>query len=98
MAHRTAIALYALTTLFVRPAWFLVNAIGVMWDSQITDERDTNRDWNAIWVSRSRRDDEGWTVEIAIPLPVPPLSRERAADLGHQHPPECSVDETSFRT
>jgi hypothetical protein len=47
---------------------FLVNSIGGMWDSQITDERDANRDWNTIWVSRSRRDDEGWTVEMAIPF------------------------------
>jgi Domain of unknown function (DUF5916)/Carbohydrate family 9 binding domain-like len=47
---------------------FLVNSIGGMWDTQITDERDTNRDWNTIWVSRSRRDDEGWTVEMAIPF------------------------------
>jgi Domain of unknown function (DUF5916)/Carbohydrate family 9 binding domain-like len=47
---------------------FLVNSIGGMWDSQITDERDANRDWNAVWVSRSRRDDEGWTVEMAIPF------------------------------
>jgi hypothetical protein len=47
---------------------FLVNSVGGMWDSQITDERDANRDWNAVWVSRSRRDDEGWTVEMAIPF------------------------------
>jgi hypothetical protein len=47
---------------------FLVNSIGGLWDSQITDERDANRDWNTVWVSRSRRDDEGWTVEIAIPF------------------------------
>ena len=47
---------------------FLVNSIGGMWDSQITDERDANRDWNTIWVSRSRRDDQGWTVEMAIPF------------------------------
>ena len=47
---------------------FLVNSIGGMWDSQITDERDANRDWNTVWVSRSRRDDEGWTVEMAIPF------------------------------
>ena len=39
-----------------------------MWDTQITDERDANRDWNTIWVSRSRRDAEGWTVEMAIPF------------------------------
>jgi hypothetical protein len=47
---------------------FLVNSIGGMWDSQLTDERETNRDWNTIWVSRSRRDDDGWTVEMAIPF------------------------------
>ena len=47
---------------------FLVNAVGGMMDSQITDERDVNRDWNTVWVSHSRRDDKGWTVEIAIPF------------------------------
>lgn len=47
---------------------FLVNSIGGAWDSQITDERDANRDWNTVWMSRSRRDDQGWTVEIAIPF------------------------------
>ena len=47
---------------------FLVNAIGGMWDTQITDERDANRDWNTIWVSRSRRDEQGWAVEMAIPF------------------------------
>ena len=47
---------------------FLVNSIGGMWDSQITDERDANRDWNTVWMSRSRRDDDGWAVEIAIPF------------------------------
>lgn len=47
---------------------FLVNPIGGMMDSQVTDESSVNRDWNAVWVSRSRRDDEGWTVEMAIPF------------------------------
>jgi hypothetical protein len=47
---------------------FLVNAIGGVWDSQVTDERETNREWNTIWVSRSRRDDQGWSVEMAIPF------------------------------
>jgi hypothetical protein len=47
---------------------FLVNAIGGMWDTQITDESGTNRDWNTIWISRSTRDAEGWTVEMAIPF------------------------------
>ncbi len=47
---------------------FLANAIGGMLDTQITDERDVNRDWNAVWVERSHRDAEGWSVEMAIPF------------------------------
>lgn len=47
---------------------FLMNSIGGAWDSQITDERDVNRDWNTVWIPRSRRDAEGFTVEIAIPF------------------------------
>lgn len=47
---------------------FLMNSIGGAWDTQITDERDANRDWNTVWVPRSRRDPDGWTVEMAIPF------------------------------
>ena len=47
---------------------FLMNSIGGAWDTQITDERDANRNWNTVWVPRSRRDAEGWTVEMAIPF------------------------------
>ena len=47
---------------------FLMNSIGGAWDTQITDERDVNRDWNVPWIPRSRRDSEGWTIEMAIPF------------------------------
>ena len=47
---------------------FLMNSIGGAWDTHITDERDVNRNWNTVWTPRSRRDDEGWTVEMAIPF------------------------------
>jgi hypothetical protein len=47
---------------------FLMNSIGGAWDTQITDERDVNRDWNVPWIPRSRRDSEGWTLEMAIPF------------------------------
>ena len=47
---------------------FLMNSIGGAWDTQITDERDVNRDWNVPWIPRSRRDVEGWTLEMAIPF------------------------------
>jgi hypothetical protein len=47
---------------------FLINSIGGMQDAQITDERDVNRDWNTVWVLRSRRDAGGWAAEVAIPF------------------------------
>lgn len=47
---------------------FLMNSIGGAWDTQVTDERDTNRNWNTVWTPRSRRDAEGWTAEMAIPF------------------------------
>ena len=47
---------------------FLLNSIGGVWDTQITDERDANRDWNTVWTARAGRDDQGWTVELAIPF------------------------------
>ncbi len=47
---------------------FLMNSIGGAWDTQITDERDANRDWNTVWTYASRRDGEGWTAEMAIPF------------------------------
>jgi hypothetical protein len=47
---------------------FLMNSIGGAWDTQITDERDTNRNWNTAWTPRSRRDAEGWTIEAEIPF------------------------------
>jgi uncharacterized protein DUF5916/cellulose/xylan binding protein with CBM9 domain len=47
---------------------FLINSIGGLQDNQVTDERDVNRDWNTVWRLRSRRDDRGWTAELAIPF------------------------------
>ncbi len=47
---------------------FLTNPLGAMYDTQITDERDVNRDFNAVWTEQSHRDDEGWSFEMAIPF------------------------------
>ena len=47
---------------------FLVTPVGGMMDSQVTDERDVNRDWNTVWTSRSRIDEDGWTTEVMIPF------------------------------
>lgn len=48
--------------------WFYTNPLGALSDGQITDERDTNRDWNTVWNVRTGRFPGGWTVEMAIPF------------------------------
>jgi hypothetical protein len=47
---------------------FQTNPLGALWDGQVTDEEDTNSDWNTIWHVKSAPFPEGWTVEIAIPF------------------------------
>ena len=47
---------------------FQSNPLGGLSDSLITDERDSNRDWNTVWDARARRFDQGWIVEFAIPF------------------------------
>ncbi len=48
--------------------FFYTNALGALSDQAVTDERDTNRDWNTVWDVRTARFDQGWTVEIVIPF------------------------------
>ena len=47
---------------------FGINAAGGLSDTAITNERDSNRDWNTIWDGRVGRFDGGWTVEMEIPF------------------------------
>jgi hypothetical protein len=47
---------------------FQSNPLGGLSDSLITDERDSNRDWNTVWDARAKRFEKGWTVEFAIPF------------------------------
>jgi hypothetical protein len=47
---------------------FQTNPLGALWDGQVTDEKDTNSDWNTVWHVKSTRTEEGWTVEMAIPF------------------------------
>src|SRR5437870_2693752 len=48
---------------------FVVNPLGTQQDALITDEgRDINVTWNGSWISAGRIDDQGYTVEIEIPL------------------------------
>ena len=45
-----------------------LNSLGGFNDMQITNEGNSNRDWNPILDIRTGRFDRGWTVEIAIPF------------------------------
>jgi hypothetical protein len=47
---------------------FQTNAIGGVGDGYMTDEKEHNRDWSTVWDTKSRIDERGWTVEMAIPF------------------------------
>ncbi|HSK08074.1 MAG TPA: carbohydrate binding family 9 domain-containing protein, partial [Vicinamibacterales bacterium] len=48
--------------------FFYTNPLGALSDQLISDERETNRDWNTVWEVRTSRFEGGWTVEMAIPF------------------------------
>ncbi|HED64643.1 MAG TPA: hypothetical protein ENJ09_03705 [Planctomycetes bacterium] len=49
--------------------FFQMNAAGSKGDALITDNgADFNKPWDGIWEGKSRIDELGWTIEIAIPF------------------------------
>ena len=48
---------------------FLTNRQGAKSDQQVANEgRETNASWDAVWLVKTRGVEDGWTLEIAIPL------------------------------
>ncbi len=47
---------------------FHTNPLGALFEGQVTDERNTNSDWNTVWWSETARTPTGWSVEIRIPF------------------------------
>jgi hypothetical protein len=47
---------------------FITNPLGAQRDLQVTNEGNSNQDWNPVWNVRADRFDGGWTVEIQIPF------------------------------
>jgi hypothetical protein len=47
---------------------FQVNPNGVRWDALYSDTNNTEDDWEGIWRAEAMIDDQGWTIEIAIPF------------------------------
>jgi hypothetical protein len=48
--------------------YFATNPAGALVDGLIIENRDLNRDWDAIWMVRTRRNEQGWIAEFAIPF------------------------------
>ena len=47
---------------------FHTNVLGGLFDAQVTDERNTNSDWNTVWWVKSAQTEREWTVEMRIPF------------------------------
>ena len=47
---------------------FQTNPLGALYDAQVTDELNTNSDWNTTWRVQSGRFSNGWTLEMSIPF------------------------------
>ncbi|NQW02680.1 MAG: carbohydrate binding family 9 domain-containing protein [Acidobacteria bacterium] len=49
--------------------YFSTNPLGALKDANSVEEgRTINYDWNAVWENKTTIDEQGWYVEIAIPL------------------------------
>ena len=71
---------------------FGVNAAGGISDSAITNERDSNRDWNTIWDARVGTVRRGVDGRDGDSVQVAPLRAGRAG-VGHQRAPIGAVEE-----
>ncbi len=47
---------------------FQVNPNGARWDALLEDGGNLNIQWDAIWYAEARMTDNGWVVELAIPM------------------------------
>jgi uncharacterized protein DUF5916/cellulose/xylan binding protein with CBM9 domain len=48
--------------------YFATNPLGALVDGLLIENREINFDWNAIWTVRTRKSDDGWSAEFAIPF------------------------------
>ena len=48
--------------------YFSTNPAGALADGLVFANGETNDDWDAIWIVRTERSDQGWSAEFAIPF------------------------------
>lgn len=63
---------------------FRVNAAGIQYDELLYDDTLRSVEWDAVWRSAVRRDVEGWSCELAIPLGVLRFSSAETQSWGFQ--------------
>jgi hypothetical protein len=62
---------------------FMTNPGGARGDRQIAGEgREVNGSWDAIWLVETRIDDDGWTLEMAIPFRTLRFDPEKSGTWG----------------
>ncbi len=48
--------------------YFATNPLGVMVDGRVAENRMASREWDGIWMVKTRVDGQGWTAEFEIPF------------------------------
>ena len=48
--------------------YFSTNPAGALADGLVFANGETNNDWDAIWIVQTKRSDQGWSAEFAIPF------------------------------
>jgi hypothetical protein len=48
--------------------YFATNPLGALVDALIIENGQINKEWDAIWLARTRRTEQGWSAEFAIPF------------------------------
>src|SRR6266446_8015161 len=48
--------------------YFATNPLGALVDALIIENGQINKEWDAIWLVRTRRTEQGWSAEFAIPF------------------------------
>lgn len=62
--------------------FFVVNAAGVQVDGVLYDENQENTDWDGVWEAQSRVVEDGWDVEMKIPLHLLRYSTGQQIEFG----------------
>jgi hypothetical protein len=48
--------------------YFATNPLGALVDALVIENGEISKEWDAIWLARTRRTDQGWSAEFAIPF------------------------------